>query len=767
MKTERAIKQKSIIESLRTSLFFTETYKKYQNHHSAIREAMCLKVQYPAFLSGIRDYDLFAGRLNGRPEKDGFPFDNNNFVGVTPDEWGTAAFGYYCLTDKILAHINDPGIDDEMRKQLYEMIEFWKIENTAAKVRAAYPDFVKKYLPSDNWMGEPGIAFPLYRLTGANVNYKKLIQKGIPGLLKEIDDHISGCEKKKQDSSFYKGMRIALEVLIDVCKYYRDEAIELINYTDDIQRKKELEQIANTLEAITISAPKNLREGIQLFWLYSILGDIRNHGRMDVYLGDLYVNDIESGTLTEDDALRLLQSLWRLMAERSTRVHNRVIIGGKGRPNEANADRFALLAMEASRTVLEVEPQLSLRFYEGMNPALMEKALEVIGEGRTVPMLYNDDVNIKAVQSAFGFDEKTAEQYVPYGCGEYIIEHQSFGTPSGVINLLKALEVTLHNGVDLWTGNVCGLQLGEFKDFKTFDDLFNAYKKQVEFFVDLMAEQEEIEYKVAGEHSPFLYLSLLYDDCLAKGKGAFNGGIKYLGGTLETYGNANTADSLTAIKNVVYDNKLISQDDLLKALDNNFKGYELLRKQLLDLPKYGNDNETADAMLVKVHEHVCNYVRDQVKKRNLHSYLVVVINNSANTLMGHWTSASADGRKSGEPMANGNNPTSGFDKNGVTAFLNSLVKPSVKIHAGAVQNMKFSKEMFTNKKEILKQLLDVYFEKGGAQAMITVVSKNDLENAMKEPEKYSHIFVRVGGFSARFVDLSRDVQLEILNRTLY
>src|SRR5690606_18847859 len=173
-------------------------------------------------------------------------------------------FGYYCLTDKIHAHINDPGIDDEMRKQLYEMIEFWKIENTAAKVRAAYPDFVKKYLPSDNWMGEPGIAFPLYRLTGANVNYKKLIQKGIPGLLKEIDDYISGYEKKNEDSSFYKGMRIALEVLIDVCNYYRDEAIELLNHTDNDKRKQELEQIANPLEALSISAPKDLRAGIQL-----------------------------------------------------------------------------------------------------------------------------------------------------------------------------------------------------------------------------------------------------------------------------------------------------------------------------------------------------------------------------------------------------------------------------------------------------------------------------------------------------------------------
>ncbi len=170
---------------------------------------------------------------------------------------------------------------------------------------------------------------------------------------------------------------------------------------------------------------------------------------------------------------------------------------------------------------------------------------------------------------------------------------------------------------------------------------------------------------------------------------------------------------------------------------------------------------------MKVHEHICHTVRDQRKKTNLHSYLVVIINNSANTLMGRWTAASADGRKARVSMANGNNPTGGMDKKGVTAMLNSLVKLDPSIHAGAVQNMKFSPAMFSTHRDKLKALLQAYFDNGGAQAMITVVSRGDLEAAMQEPEKYQHIFVRVGGFSARFVELDRDVQLEILSRTLY
>jgi pyruvate-formate lyase len=734
-------------------LRFTETYKNYKDAHPAIREAMCLKEQYPAFFTSIQEGDLFAGRIK------------NTLVGITPDEWGSTAFGYYCVYDKILKELDDPTLDNELKIRILDMVEFWKKESTSSRLRDAYSEKMKEYLPSDNWMGEPGIAFPLYRLTGGNVNWEMLLKKGIPGLITDTEARLS--DQKTVNKEYYAGTKIALELFIEICNFYAAQARELLEETENADWKGELEKIVSTLEIITVSAPRNLREAIQLFWLYSYAGDIRNYGRMDVYLGDFYVNDLNSGTLTEDEALKLLQSLWRLIAARNTIVHSRVIIGGRGRRNEENADKFALLAMEASRTVHEIEPQLSLRFYKGQNPALMEKALQVIGEGRTYPILYNDDVNIETVKTAMGFDQQTAEQYVPYGCGEYIIDHQSYGTPSGVVNLLKALEVTLHNGFDPFTGKKGGIVPARREELITFNDLWSAYTKQVEHFVDLMAEQELLEYKIAGEHSPYLYMSLLYDDCFEKGEGMFSGGIRYLGGTLETYGNTNTADSLTAIKKLVYEQKLYTLEEVVKALDYNFEGYEKMRQQLKNAPKYGNDNEEADDMLVKVHEHVCNYVKNKGDEVGLHSYLVVIINNSANTLMGHWTSASADGRLYAQPMANGNNPSGGSDKNGPTAFLNSLLKPTPYIHAGAVQNMKFSRSMFTSQKNILRSLLDTYFENGGAQAMITVTDRNELERAMAEPDKYSHIFVRVGGFSARFVELSRDVQLEILSRTLY
>jgi pyruvate-formate lyase len=186
-----------------------------------------------------------------------------------------------------------------------------------------------------------------------------------------------------------------------------------------------------------------------------------------------------------------------------------------------------------------------------------------------------------------------------------------------------------------------------------------------------------------------------------------------------------------------------------------------------NLPKYGNDIDEVDDMLTVVHDHVCGYSRSLNIKGGLHSYLVVNINNHANAILGRHTGASADGRKKGTPMANANNPSSGCDTNGVTAFLNSIVKPAVDVHAGSVQNMKFSKDIFKNHSAEVRALLSTYFSNGGSQAMINVIGRDDLENAMKFPEEYANLIVRVGGFTARFVELDRDVQEEILNRTLY
>ena len=478
------------------------------------------------------------------------------------------------------------------------------------------------------------------------------------------------------------------------------------------------------------------------------------------------MKDLEHG-VSEEEELDILVSFWKIVNRRKTIFDGRVIIGGKGRRNPENADKFANLAMKASLKVNDVLPQLTLRFYKGQDTDLLEQALDDIGQGCTFPLLYNDDINIPSVSTAFKIDLKEAENYVPFGCGEYTIYHKSFGTPSGVIDLLKALEMTIYNGIDPIDGERRGLPTGEFGNYENFEDFFSAYQQQVEHIVEALALQEKIEYDVCAQESPFLMFSMLYDDCIENGKPIFNGGIRYLGGTLETYGNSNAADSLLAIKNLVFDEQKIKQEQLPTILKANFEGFDLERLWMQNAPKYGNNIKEADDMLERVHDHVCNFTRDQAEKVGLHNYLVVIINNHANTILGRKTHASADGREAFSPMANANTPSSGMDKNGITSMLNSIAKPKTDIHAGAVQNIKFSKELFNGKRPITRALLDTYFDNGGAQAMITVLGKEDLENAIKHPEQHQNLMVRVGGFSARFVELDKDVQQEILARTIY
>lgn len=731
---------------------FTECYRKYSNDHPAIREAACLKVQYSEILGEIEENDLFAGRVNFKPI--GFSTEN-------------AGYAYYINKKAMQKYVESDSFSPEYKRMMSDIADFWEKENTNHKLRSAYPEEMQNALPSDNWQEDSGIAFPLYRMAGGYLNYVKLLELGLPGMIQEIKKYKQKAECENGDVKLFEGMLLALGVLTDACLYYADMANKKALACPAVDRKAELLEMSAVLRKITFSKPETLREAIQLYWLYITLADVYNYGRMDIYLGDFYAEDIAAGRITEEDALALFISLWRLMADKKTTFEGRVIIGGLGRPNEANADKIALLAMEATQAVMEIEPQLTLRIYKGMNPLLMEKALDMLGEGRTFPILYNDDVNVPAVMKAFNVTYDEALRYLPYGCGEYVLEGLSFGTPSGVINLLKAMEVTLHNGRDPLTGRIIGLQLGEISEFDSFEKFFDAYKKQVEYFVDILADQEYLEYKVTGENAPFLFMSMLYDDCLQRGRAMFDGGLKYLGGTIETYGNINTSDSLTAIKELVYDKKIMSLGEMVASLDKDFEGFEHLRRHMLDASKYGNDNDAADSMAVEVHNHVCNSARSQKFRTKLDSYLVVIINNHANTILGRSTGASPDGRKSGKPMANANNPSGGSDKNGVTAFLNSLVKLDPSIHAGAVQNMKFGKSLFKNSRDKVKSLLTTYFEKGGAQAMITVVSRGDLENALREPEKYSNVFVRVGGFSARFIDLMPDVQQEVLSRTLY
>jgi len=743
-------------------LNFTEVYRKNINEHIAIREAKCHAAQFPAVLNEIQDNDRLAGRTFW------------GWVGFSPHNApGGAAYGYFCHEQKIIEALERGNIPIAQRDGVHEMLHFWKKETSKAKVEAAFTEKMLPVLFRDEIVSlpynfKPLIANPIYRMAGVFVDYEKLLRLGIPGLKAEIAGCLDKSKAEGGDFKLYEGMLMALDVFINSCRHYEKQAQEKVNQTVDSKRKTELIQLARVLKNNALFKPESFYEALQLSWLYTLICGSLELGRVDIYLGDFYVNDIDNGIITEEEALSLMHSYWKLINELFRDVDGRVIIGGRGRRNEANADRFALLVLETMRTYGQaILPQTTLRFYDGMNPQLMEKSITLIGDGHTFPLLYNDDVLVPGVAEAHDVPMEDAEQYMPLGCGEIVIDHMGFGTPSGSLNVLKALEVTMRNGICPITNKQLGLQTGYLKDFKTYEEFFEAFKKQLTFFIEILADHEDLEYVESGKQAPYLYLSMLYDDCIRRGKAIFSGGIKYLGGSLESFGSVNTADSLTAIKKMVFEDKLISAERLIEALDNNFVDYEKEHKLLRNCPKYGNDDTYADDVMVELHDFMCNTMRNQRDRTNLDWYLNVLINNKQNTILGRWVGASADGRKAGREMANGNTPAGGNDKKGITALINSLVKPSHRIHAGTVQNMRFGRDFFASNRPKFEILLDTYFKKGGAQAMITVINRGDLEKALMEPEKHQDLFVRIGGFSARYIDLPRDVQLEILSRVTY
>lgn len=735
---------------------FTKAYKtaKKKFNHPAQLELAALNAQYPAILHPIQREDLIAGRVEF------------GAVGLGIQHQ-TGGFGFYVDRARITQALQHESGSLAYREGLHELLVFWRSECTDAKVLAGMDDDLKRRLPSDDWENQSLPAVPILRMAGSYLNFDKMTQLGLPGLYKEIEYYKDKAEKENGDVVLFECMLGALDLVKRICLFYRDDAISQAAKECDSMRKEELQEMAIVLENITKQKPKTMREAMQLVWIYSILTPQIEFGRMDVYLGDFYVNDIGCGKLTKVKALALLQSFFRLIDHLDCEVDGRVIVGGYGRRNKENADKFCLLAIEACRTVKEVLPQFTLRFGKETPKEVWDAAMNCIEEGRTYPLLYNDEVLIPGIMKAYGVERSRAESYVPLGCGEIEFDHYSIGTPSGSLNMLKILEITMNGGTDPVSGKKFGPAVKSLEECETFEEFYGEYKKQLDYFVEAQARFEKYQYEKVGELHAFMYVTMMYDGCCERGKAIFNGGCASLNGTLELYGMVDAGDSLTAIKSLIFEQKTMDPRTMLDALYMNFQGYEKERRMMLDVPKYGNSIPKADDMICDLHNYICGVISRQAEKVGLDTNLAVIINNAQNTTLARWVGATPNGRKSGTATANANNPSAGADKEGITAMLNSILKLRHDNHAGMVQNLRLSKELYyTGRKKVIG-LLENYFEKGGAQLMISVVGKEDLANAMERPEEYQDLIVRIGGFSARFVNLEKDVQKEIFERCTY
>lgn len=733
------------MEQLRLMERYTETHKAASALSKEEREVACLRVLYPALLRSIEPQDLIAGRLDFLPI---------GFGCVT----SVGGVGHYCVFHKLtkfkeqLPQSEHPRVD--------ALYAYWLDHDLKTKYckDALKDDIVGMFIDCD---------YPLIataRLSGMMLDYRTLMKLGIGGLRSRI----TALQKEKGDNAFYRASLECLDLFGTCCDALKEKAQRDLT-SADAARAADLCRMIDALDKIKSDAPETFYEALQLFWLYALLAGVINYGRMDDVLGTYLKHDLDSGLLNEDEAFRLLRSLWTMIENRRTTVNGRIITGGRGRRDPEAADTFTRIAMKVAQSCRYVEPQFTLRMDRNTPEDIFDAALDTIGQGATYPTLYNDDVNVPAVMHAMRVDETTAEQYVPFGCGEFVIQGQSTGTPNTCINLLKLLQISLNGGIDPMDGvdKSDGVSLLPAEELTSFDSLYAQYKRLLDHYFDLSIAAQKRSYEIMNEEVSFLFTSILMDDCLGRGKALLDGGVRYLGGTNETYGNINASDSLAAIREVVFEKKLTTLPALRDAANADFEGQEWLRRQLWEAPKYGNDDDRADALANDLFQFVANGIRDRGIAAGMQYYLIVISNNQLNTEWGRRTAASYDGRHKGQFMNPANNPQGGANHSGPTAMLNSLAKFDAGLHGGSVQNIKFTPDFFNNRREVIKQMFRVYFARGGCHLMVTVVDHGVLEDAVKHPENYRDLIVRVSGFSAVFVNLEPDIQKELMSRVLY
>lgn len=738
--------QRQILDEMTYALEFTRAYQSETD--KALREVRCFQVQVPHIRVPIAADDLIAGRMQ------------HGFLGFSPQYGGRLSYFFHAeWAWRDYAAVKD-CLDAAERTEIESMLTFWEKENTEERLGQRFEDQFGFRYPL--YFTAPGAANCDGRLAGMHVDLDKLIRLGIPGLREEAEAYAAAAP----ENTFYQGLLAMIDLLADTAAHYAEEARANMRNADD-KRQKELARMAAALERIQLQPPQTFFEGLQLLWIYVVNSDLMNYGRMDVYLGDLYAADLDSGRMSEEEAVAYLLSIYRHILRINDIYDARIVIGGRGRRNEENADRLAMALMEASARFQEVIPQLTLRYYHGMNDAVYQKALEVNAMGTTYPILYSDDTNIPAVQKVYGVSEAEAERYLPFGCGEYVLEGLSIGTPNTAFNVLKNLELTLFNGYDLIFETQAGEKTGEMETVCSFEDLFSRYEAQMAPHIKRLAWFMKANYTVANEQASFLYYSLLMDDCLARGKALLDGGVRYENAASEIFGIMSTADCLTAIKKVVFEDRAFTLPALREMLRVDFEGFEKERRLLQAAPKYGNDNAEADAMAQRVFDHVASLTRAAGDEVGLNRYNIVSVNNSMSAEWGAVCAASADGRHARQAMSNGNGPSIGADKKGVTALFNSMSKISPDNHVGVINNIRFTKEMFRDSFTKVKLLVSAFLENNGVQLNISAVGREDLEQAMQHPENYQNLLVRIGGFSARFVTLDKVIQKEILARTTY
>jgi len=658
-------------------------------------------------------------------------------------------------------------------------------------------DLALKYMPDDTkeaWLLEHRVFNPiLYLRNGVGhmvADYETPIKEGFGGIIKKYKKKIEMIDKMDPKALrkriFYDSVVIACEAAILFAKRFSKLAKEMAENETDPKRKQELILISQTCNWVPENPARSFHEAVQVFWFVQLMIQLESDGlgvstdRFDKLVYPFYNKDLNEGKITKEKAQEIIECLWIKFFE-TMKVYDLqnatyfsgyslgqiITIGGVDENGRDDTNEITYLCIDAENNLDLTQPNLAVRINKNTPDSFLFRVCSHIAKGTGKPSLFNDEVIIPSMMSA-GISLEDSRRYALIGCVEPGSPGRSYGwSNASMFNLAKCFELATNNGRCRLTNKQVGPQTGLLKDFKSSNELFEAYKRQVEFFIEHMIVSINAIDFAHQERLPLPFLSALYEDCLNKEMDVCCGGAKYNFTGPQGVGVADVADSFIALENFIFKGHRISAEEMQKALDRDFEGYEKLRLDLLKEDKYGNDLDYVDDLAVEIGRHYCKYVAKYKNARDgrFQGGLYPV---SANVPMGMDVGALPDGRKSKTPIADGVSPAIGADLNGPTAVLKSVSKlDHMAASNGTLLNQKFNPDILKTPEQIemFMGLIRTYFELGGWHVQFNVVSADTLKKAQKNPEEYKNMLVRVAGYSAFFVDLDSSLQENIIQRT--
>jgi len=595
-------------------------------------------------------------------------------------------------------------------------------------------------------------------------SYDRLLENGLDGMLSLIDRWAKKNVRDEESANFYEAIRIVIRGMSRFLETYAAQAEKLAAAESDSLQKGYYEAIAANCAFVAHKKPETLYQAVQLMWALSLWDWVDCVGRIDQYLYPFYEKALREGDVisAEDSVVSIIFKLWE------NGCHNLTLSGVRPEDGTDATTELTYLILQILRVMHDTHPRMSLRIHEGTPDELLQLAVTIWSEGMSDPSVVSDKTVIRGLER-IGVPTVDARNYTMLGCQEIEIPGMSnFGCEDGKFNVAKMLEYALYNGRSTSMPEIqLGPKTGAFTEFETFEDFFAAFETQLRFFVERFCALCNSGQKIRAANYAKLVKTPFTLGCLETGTPHDAGGPIYNYGVVETIGFSATADSMTAIKKLVFEEKKISRETLLKALQSNFDGYEKERQMLLNkAPKFGNDDAEADEMAVRV----LNLFWDECAKYT--SIRGDVFTGACSLLgggvsYGKFVGALPDGRFAGEPLGNSIGPRPGADKNGLSAMLSSVAKlPLEKGVGGTTLNVILTTKLLSNPalRERIAATIRSYLLKGGQMAQITTANREELIDAQKYPERHGDLIVRIGGFSVQFVQLNKPAQDEIISR---